>query len=157
MKDEAPAAGTRLGPIAIDGIMRMIPHRYPLLLIDRVEDIVADTSCVGIKNVTFNEPFFQGHFPGNPIMPGVLILEAMAQTAAVLVIATIGPSAEGSGVYFMSVEEARFRRPVGPGDRLYLHVEKVRSRMGVWKCSAEARVDDHLVSEATFSAKIVDA
>ena len=134
----------------------MIPHRYPFLMIDRVIDIVPDESAVGIKNVTINEPFFQGHFPGHPVMPGVLIIEAMAQTAAVLVVRTMGRESEGKLVYFMSVDQARFRKPVGPGDSLKIHVSKQRNRGNVWKFKGEARVGDTLMAEATFAAMIVD-
>jgi 3-hydroxyacyl-[acyl-carrier-protein] dehydratase len=142
--------------IEVDEIMQMIPHRYPFLLIDRVKDVVFDTSAVGIKNVTVNEPFFQGHFPGHPIMPGVLLIEAMAQTSAVLVIKTTGKVA-GSLVYFMTVDNARFRKPVRPGDQVKLHVEKVRNRGNVWKFKGEARVDGKLMAEAAYSAMIVDS
>lgn len=143
--------------VDINRIMEMIPHRYPLLLIDRVVDIEHDVRAVGIKNVTFNEPHFIGHFPSRPIMPGVLIVEAMAQTSAVLVVSTLGKEAEGKLVYFMSIEEAKFRKPVTPGDRLELHVEKERSRGNVWKFKAEGKVDGVKVAEAIFSAMIVDA
>jgi 3-hydroxyacyl-[acyl-carrier-protein] dehydratase len=142
--------------IEVDEIMQMIPHRYPFLLIDRVKDVVFDTSAVGIKNVTVNEPFFQGHFPGHPIMPGVLLIEAMAQTSAVLVIKTTGKVA-GSVVYFMTVDNSRFRKPVRPGDQVKLHVEKVRNRGNVWKFKGEARVDGKLMAEAAYSAMIVDS
>lgn len=142
--------------VDINRIMEMIPHRYPILLIDRVVDIKPDESAVGIKNVTFNEPHFMGHFPQRPIMPGVLIVEAMAQTSAVLVVTTLGGDAEGKLVYFMSIDEAKFRKPVVPGDRLELHVVKERSRGSVWKFKAEGKVDGVKVAEATFSAMIVD-
>jgi 3-hydroxyacyl-[acyl-carrier-protein] dehydratase len=142
--------------VDINRIMEMIPHRYPILLIDRVVDIKPDESAVGIKNVTFNEPHFMGHFPQRPIMPGVLIVEAMAQTSAVLVVTTLGGDSEGKLVYFMSIEEAKFRKPVVPGDRLELHVVKERSRGSVWKFKAEGKVDGVKVAEATFSAMIVD-
>lgn len=142
--------------IDINRIVQMIPHRYPFLLVDRVSDIVPDESAVGLKNVTMNEPFFQGHFPSRPIMPGVLIIECMAQTAAVLVVETLGASAEGKLVYFMSVEEARFRKPVIPGDQLKIHVKKERSRGNVWKFSGQAKVDDQVMAEATYTAMIVD-
>ncbi|MSP88409.1 MAG: 3-hydroxyacyl-ACP dehydratase FabZ [Alphaproteobacteria bacterium] len=148
-----PMAGTT---IEIDRIMAMIPHRYPMLLIDRVVDVVADRSAVGIKNVTLNEPHFQGHFPGHPVMPGVMIVEAMAQTAAVLVVHTLGPNAEGKLVYFMSIDGARFRRPVVPGNVLHIHVLKERSRGNVWRFNAEAKVDGHVVAEATYAAMIRD-
>ncbi len=137
-------------------IMHAIPHRYPMLMIDRVVDIVHDRSAVGLKNVTANENFFQGHFPGHPVMPGVLIVEAMAQTAAVLVVETLGPQAAGKLVYFMTIEGAKFRRPVVPGDQLRIHVTKVRSRNNVWKFNGLARVDGLGVAEATFSAMIMD-
>ncbi|MGE5546404.1 MAG: 3-hydroxyacyl-ACP dehydratase FabZ [Solirubrobacterales bacterium] len=142
--------------IDINRIMQMIPHRYPFLMVDKVIDVVPDQSAVGVKNVTINEPFFQGHFPQRPVMPGVLIIEAMAQTAAVLVVETLGPSAEGKLVYFMSVEEARFRKPVGPGDTLMIHVSKERSRGNVWKFRAEAKVGETLMAEAVYAAMIMD-
>jgi 3-hydroxyacyl-[acyl-carrier-protein] dehydratase len=116
----------------IGRIMAMIPHRYPFLMIDKVVDIVPSSSAVGIKNVTINEPHFQGHFPQRPVMPGVLIVEAMAQTAAVLVVHSLGPHAEGKLVYFMTIDNARFRKPVGPGDTLHILVKKQRHRGTVW-------------------------
>lgn len=137
-------------------ILSMIPHRYPFLLIDRVKNIIPGESAVGIKNVTMNEPHFKGHFPGNPIMPGVLIIEAMAQTSAALVVETLGEDAKGKLVYFMSIEEARFRKPVVPGDQLHLHVVKERQRGNVWKFSCEGKVDDVRVAEAIISAMIRD-
>lgn len=142
--------------IDIMRIMDMIPHRYPILLVDRVVDFVPDVSAVGLKNVTFNEPHFQGHFPRMPVMPGVLIVEAMAQTSAILVVQTLGKEAEGKLVYFMTIEDAKFRKPVTPGDTMYIHVTKERSRGGVWKFRGEARVDDQLCAEATYSAMILD-
>ncbi|GAB3131852.1 3-hydroxyacyl-ACP dehydratase FabZ [Novispirillum itersonii] len=145
-----------LPDIGIERIMEMIPHRYPFLLIDKVIGVHLNESAIGVKNVTINENFFQGHFPQRPVMPGVLIIEAMAQTAAVLVVATLGKDAEGKLVYFMSVDEARFRKPVGPGDRLELHVTKERSRGNVWKFKALAKVDGTLVAEATYAAMILD-
>lgn len=147
---------TTLEVIDIERIMEMIPHRYPFLLVDRVLDVKKGESAIGIKNVTANDNFFQGHFPQRPVMPGVLIIEAMAQTAAVLVVSTLGPDSEGKLVYFMSVDNARFRRPVVPGDRLELHVTKERSRGNVWKFRAEGRVDGTLVAEATYAAMILD-
>jgi 3-hydroxyacyl-[acyl-carrier-protein] dehydratase len=137
-------------------IMELIPHRYPFLMIDRVEDIRLDVSAVGIKNVTINEPFFQGHFPDRPIMPGVLIVEAMAQTAAVFVVETLDRAAAGKLVYFMTIDEARFRKPVVPGDTLRILVSKLRNRRNVWKFRGEARVGSKLVADATFSAMIMD-
>ena len=118
----------------------MIPHRHPFLMIDKVVDVVANERATGIKNVSINENYFQGHFPARPVMPGVLIIEAMAQTAAVLVVHTLGPESEGKLVYFMSVDNARFRRPVVPGDRLDVHVIKQRNRGNVWKFEGRAKV-----------------
>ena len=153
---ESGFEGAALDAVDIAGVMQMIPHRYPFLLVDRVIEILADRSAIGIKNVTINEAFFQGHFPKNPVMPGVLIIEAMAQTAAVLVVHSLGPSAAGKLVYFMSIENARFRKPVTPGDQLRIHVNKDRSRGNVWKFSAEAKVDGRLVAEATYAAMLMD-
>jgi 3-hydroxyacyl-[acyl-carrier-protein] dehydratase len=154
--DATAEAEDRVGEIGIERIMRMIPHRYPFLLIDKVVDVRSDSDAVGIKNVTINEPFFAGHFPQRPVMPGVLIIESMAQTAAVLVVQTLGTQAEGKLVYFMSVDNARFRKPVVPGDRLRVHVTKQRNRGSVWKFAGEAYVDEKLVAEATFAAMILD-
>jgi 3-hydroxyacyl-[acyl-carrier-protein] dehydratase len=151
----SPEATQEKRVIEVQEIMEMIPHRYPFLLIDKVTEIVPDATAVGIKNVTVNEPFFQGHFPNRPIMPGVLIIEALAQTSAILVLETTGTKA-GSVVYFMTVDNARFRKPVGPGDRVHLHVQKVRNRGNVWKFKGEARVDGQLMAEATYSAMIVE-
>ncbi len=137
-------------------IQQLIPHRFPFLMIDRVVDMIAGRSAVGIKNVSINEGYFAGHFPSQPVMPGVLIIEAMAQTAAVLVVHTLGPKFEGKLVYFMSVENARFRRPVFPGDQLRVHVRQERARGLVWKFRGEAKVDGKLVAEATFAAMIRD-
>ena len=142
--------------VDIAGIMHAIPHRYPFLLIDRVVDLVPNVSAIGVKNVSVNESFFQGHFPGHPVMPGVLIIESMAQTAAVLVVETLGPEEAGKVVYFMSVEGAKFRRPVVPGDVLRIHVAKERNRGNVWKFNAVARVDGVAVAEATYAAMIMD-
>jgi len=131
--------------------------RYPFLLIDKIVDVIPDDSAVGVKNVTVNEPFFQGHFPERPVMPGVLIIESMAQTAAALVVHTLGPAAEGKLVYFMTVDEGRFRRPVSPGDTLKVHVKKERSRRNIYKFKGVARVEDTVVAEAVFSAMIMDS
>ncbi len=144
------------GTIDVIGIMDRIPHRYPMLLIDRVVDMVKAESCTGIKNVTANEPFFQGHFPTRPIMPGVLIIEAMAQTAATLVVDSLeGVDAATHIVYFMTIDNARFRRPVVPGDQLHIKVKKERHRGNVWKFRGEAFVDDALCAEATYTAMLV--
>jgi 3-hydroxyacyl-[acyl-carrier-protein] dehydratase len=145
-----------LGALDVRRIVQMIPHRYPMLLVDRVIEMRLGESAIGIKNVTINEPFFQGHFPSEPVMPGVLIVEAMAQTAAVLVVATLGPNAEGKIVYFMSIENARFRRPVVPGDRIELHVQKLQHRQNVWKFTGKALVDGAVAAEATYAAMIRD-
>jgi len=142
--------------IDIKGIMARIPHRYPMLMIDRVIDIVDGESCTGIKNVTANEPFFQGHFPGHPIMPGVLIIEAMAQTSATLVVDALpGVSNHTHVVYFMSLESAYFRKPVGPGDQLHVKVKKERQRGNVWKFRGEAYVGEVLCAEAVYTAMLV--
>jgi 3-hydroxyacyl-[acyl-carrier-protein] dehydratase len=137
-------------------LLNMIPHRYPFLLIDRLVDVRHDHSAIGIKNVTVNEEFFQGHFPGHPVMPGVLIIESMAQTAAGLVISTLGPDAGVPIVYFMSVENAKFRKPVTPGDQLRLTVAKDRRRGNVWRFNGVARVDGAVVAEALITAMIMD-
>jgi 3-hydroxyacyl-[acyl-carrier-protein] dehydratase len=137
-------------------IMDMLPHRYPLLLIDRLMDIVPNESAVGLKNVTINENFFQGHFPGAPVMPGVLIIEAMAQTSAALVVHSAGSALEGKLVYFMAIEAAKFRKPVTPGDTLHIHVKKQQNRRNVWRFACEAKVGADLCAEAVITAMIVD-
>ena len=142
--------------IDIQRVMEMIPHRHPFLMIDKVIDVVANAHATGIKNVSINEHFFQGHFPARPVMPGVLIIEAMAQTAAVLVVHTLGRESEGKLVYFMSVDNARFRRPVFPGDVLHVHVRKQRNRGNVWKFEGRAEVGGRLMAEAVFAAMILD-
>jgi len=155
--DTPPATPpVRVDTIDINRIMKGLPHRYPFLLVDRVVDFVADEGAIGIKNVSFNEPFFQGHFPGNYVMPGVLIVEAMCQTAGVVVCETLGPD-EGYGVsvFFMSIESAKFRRPVVPGDQLRMHVTKDRQRGDVWRFSCIGKVDNVKVAEATFTAMVI--
>src|ERR1700710_47574 len=153
----SPVPSSEVGEtVDIAGIMGAIPHRYPFLLIDRIVEMIKNKSAIGIKNVSINEPFFQGHFPSHPVMPGVLIIEAMAQTAAVLVVETLGPDARGKVVYFMSIEGAKFRRPVVPGDQVHVHVVKQRHRGNVWKFHAIARVDGVSVAEATYAAMIMD-
>ena len=153
MSEAAVPAG---GTIDIKGIMGAIPHRYPFLLIDRMVDVVLGQSAAGIKNVSVNEPFFTGHFPNHPVMPGVLIIECMAQTAAVLVVETLGPEARGKVVYFMSIEGAKFRKPVVPGDQMRVEVVKQRQRGPVWKFEGTAKVDGAVVAEAVFSAMIME-
>ena len=145
-----------LKDIDILRIMDRIPHRYPFLMVDKMVEVVPNESAHGVKNVSMNEPHFQGHFPSKPVMPGVLIVESMAQTAAVMVVTTLGPDSEGKLVYFMSVEEAKFRQPVVPGDRLDIHISKKQSRGPVWKFRGEAKVEGKLVAEATFAAMIRD-
>lgn len=142
--------------IDIHTIMKLIPHRYPMLLIDRVVNIVRGESGIGIKNVSANEPFFQGHFPDRPIMPGVLIIEAMAQTAATLVVDALSDTGAAAPlVYFMTIENARFRKPVEPGDQLQLRVKKDRHRGNVWRFHGEAFVGDSLCAEALYTAMLV--
>lgn len=154
--ENAAGAAEKYPDLDIGRVMEMIPHRYPILMIERVKDVVLGQSAVGVKNVSINEPFFQGHFPSRPVMPGVLIIESMAQTSAVLVVATLGADAEGKLVYFMTVDEARFRKPVTPGDVLHVHVTKLQSRRNVWKFKGEAKVNGTLVAEAVYSAMILD-
>jgi 3-hydroxyacyl-[acyl-carrier-protein] dehydratase len=154
MEDEVRAAVGATADLA--RIMRCIPHRYPFLLIDRVERILPGESAVGIKMVTVNEPHFQGHFPVEPIMPGVLIVEAMAQTAGVLVVETLGKVDEDLLVYFMTLDKTRFRRKVTPGDVLELHVSILRGRGKIWKFWGEAKVGGELAAEAEYSAMIID-
>jgi 3-hydroxyacyl-[acyl-carrier-protein] dehydratase len=154
--DDTTPAAIEVGTLDIAQIMHAIPHRYPFLLVDRVVDLVKNESCVGIKNVTINENFFQGHFPTMPVMPGVLIIECMAQTAAVLVVTTLGPDWAGKLVYFMTVDNAKFRKPVVPGDQMRVHVVKQRQRGNIWKFEAEAKVDGKVVAEATYAAMILD-
>ncbi|WP_339634725.1 3-hydroxyacyl-ACP dehydratase FabZ [uncultured Sneathiella sp.] len=137
-------------------ILDMIPHRYPMLLVDRMIEIVPNESAVGIKNVTMNEPHFQGHFPNRPIMPGVMIVESMAQTAGVLVIKSLGAESQGKHVFFMSIDNARFRKPVTPGDTMHVHVKVKQNRGAVWRFSGEVLVEGKKVAEADFSAMIVD-
>jgi 3-hydroxyacyl-[acyl-carrier-protein] dehydratase len=144
-----------LNQLNIQDIMRMIPHRYPFLLIDKMKDIVPGESAVGIKNVTINEPFFIGHFPERPVMPGVLIIEAMAQTSGALVVHSLGEEAEGKLVYFMSIDGAKFRKPVEPGDIVEISVKKLQARRNVWKFECVATVDGVKAAEANVQAMIM--
>ncbi len=139
----------------IERVLELLPHRYPFLMIDKIIEMNGDISGVGIKNVTINEPFFSGHFPGKPVMPGVLLIEGMAQTAGGLVINNL-TSAGNELVYFMSIDKARFRKPVLPGDTVHYHVNKIRSRANVWKFKSEARVEGVLVAEAEITAMITE-
>jgi 3-hydroxyacyl-[acyl-carrier-protein] dehydratase len=154
MGEQGSAPGSALADAEINAVLRLIPHRYPFLLVDRVTEMRAFERAVGIKSVTMNEWFFQGHFPAEPIMPGVLIIEAMAQTAAVLAVAGLGPAHQGRAVYFMSIDGARFRRPVRPGDQLRVEITTLRQKMGVWKFGGKATVDGAVAAEAEFNAKI---
>ncbi len=148
---------TPQGPLDIRAVLAALPHRYPMLLVDRVEEIIPDTSIRAIKAVSFNEPFFQGHFPGRPIMPGVLIVEALAQAAGVLAIESLGLAGTGKLVYFMAIENAKFRTPVEPGCLLTLEVEFVQKRSSVCKFAGRAMLGDKLAAEASFTAMIADA
>ena len=142
--------------IDINRIKELIPHRYPFLLIDGIQTLTPNESAIGIKNVSVNEQFFEGHFPDRPVMPGVLIIESMAQTAGCLVVVSLGKGSEDKLVYFMTIENARFRKPVVPGDRMVINVQKLRSRGSVFKFSGKAFVGEVLAAEATFSAMIMD-
>ena len=145
-----------LGTADIGDLLRMLPHRYPFLLVDRIHSIDEDNSAIGIKNVTVNEPHFQGHFPGQPVMPGVLIIEAMAQTAgAICIKKTAGE--RPAVVYFMTIDNAKFRRPVVPGDQLEIHVKKLKNRGNIWKYACEAIVDGAKVAEAEITAMMTPA
>ena len=146
----ADASIVKLETLDIQRIMDLIPHRFPFLLVDRIEKVDGDNSAIGVKNVTINEPFFEGHFPGNPVMPGVLIVEAMAQTAGAICMNTM--PVRSNVVYFMSIEEAKFRKPVKPGDQLHIHVKKLKQRRNIWKFQCEAKVSDAIVAEAVITA-----
>lgn len=148
MDDQAPKATEA----DLDLIMRIIPHRYPFLLVDRVRDIVPGKSCTGIKCITFNEPQFQGHFPGLPVFPGVMVIEAMAQTSGILVGVTMDLADKGAKVFFMGVESAKFRRKIVPGEVMELHVTALRGGGRVWKFEGRAIVDGELAAEAVFTA-----
>jgi 3-hydroxyacyl-[acyl-carrier-protein] dehydratase len=146
-------AKTTLATADILEIMKLLPHRYPFLLVDKIIDIDNDDSAIGIKNVTANEPQFTGHFPGNPIMPGVLLIEAMAQTAGAICARKLG--SENSLVYFMTIDNARFRKPVVPGDRVEFHVVKQKQRGNIWKYHCDAMVDGQKVAEADVGAMML--
>jgi 3-hydroxyacyl-[acyl-carrier-protein] dehydratase len=146
----------RTGPMDIGRVMAALPHRYPMLLVDRVEDIVLDRSITAVKAVTINEGFFQGHFPGRPIMPGVLVVEALAQAAGVLAVESLGLAGSGKLVYFMAIDGAKFRTPVEPGVLLSLEVAFVQKRTSVCKFAGRALVGGRLAAEANFTAMIAD-
>jgi 3-hydroxyacyl-[acyl-carrier-protein] dehydratase len=145
------AAASTLESLEVLQLLKLLPHRYPFLLVDRIVEIDGDNSAIGIKNVTFNEPHFQGHFPDQPVMPGVLIIEAMAQTAGAICIHSAADE-KPSLVYFMTIDAAKFRRPVVPGDRLEIRVRKVKQRGNIWRFACEATVDGTKVAEADISA-----
>lgn len=145
-----------LGSADITRVMKLLPHRYPMLLVDRIYDMDGDESCVGVKNVTANEPYFQGHFPQFPVMPGVLIIEGLAQTAGALCVHSLGEDYKAELVYFMGIDGAKFRKPVVPGDTLHYHVRKIRNRGRVWRFYGEAKVNGQTVAEAEISAMLAD-
>jgi 3-hydroxyacyl-[acyl-carrier-protein] dehydratase len=139
--------------IDISGILKTLPHRYPFLMVDRVDELIENESARGIKNVTINEPFFQGHFPDNPVMPGVLIIEALAQLSGILAFKS---GVKGNTVYFMSIEKAKFRKPVVPGNTLVLEIKVTQKRGTVWRFTGKATVDGAVVSEAEFTAMVIE-
>ena len=153
---DAPSDSAAPTTLDIGRVMAALPHRYPMLLVDRVEELVLDRSIVAIKAVTINEGFFQGHFPGRPIMPGVLIVEAMAQAAGILAVESLSLQGSGKLVYFMAIDGAKFRKPVEPGVLLRLEVSFVQKRSSVCKFSGVARIGDQVAAEATFTAMIAD-
>jgi 3-hydroxyacyl-[acyl-carrier-protein] dehydratase len=148
---------SKLGTADILRVLQLLPHRYPFIMVDRIYDMDRDESCVGVKNVTINEPFFQGHFPAFPVMPGVLIIEGIAQTAGALCVSNIEENYRADLVYFMGIDKAKFRKPVLPGDQLHYHLKKIRSRGRVWRYFGEARVDGQVVAEAEISAMLADS
>jgi 3-hydroxyacyl-[acyl-carrier-protein] dehydratase len=154
MNDQPASAA--IGPLDIKRVMAALPHRYPMLLVDRIESLDPDKGIVAIKAVTINEPFFQGHFPARPIMPGVLIVEALAQAAGVLAVEALGLAGSGKLVYFMAIEGAKFRQPVEPGVLMKLEVEFVQKRASVCKFAGRATIDGKLAAEASFTAMIAD-
>lgn len=153
---EGDSAGEALGPVDIRRVLSLLPHRYPMLLVDRVESMVKDTSIHAVKAVTMNEPFFQGHFPGRPIMPGVLIVEALAQAGGVLAIESLGLAGTGKLVYFMGIDGVKFRKPVEPGHLLDLHVTILQAKRNICKFEGRAMLDGQLATECQFTAMIAD-
>ncbi len=150
-------SGETLEAIGIQEILQALPHRYPFLLVDRIVGIKGDECGIGIKNVTANEPQFLGHFPNRPVMPGVLVIEGMAQTAGVLCIRSLGPSARPNLVYFLTIDKAKFRKPAGPGDTIEYHVRKLSRRKNMWWFRAEAKVAGNLIAEAELGAMLTEA
>ena len=146
----------KLGRAEVADILKLLPHRYPFLLVDRIIDMDRDVSAIGIKNVTINEPFFQGHFPGHPVMPGVLVLEALAQASAILAYRSTGFDPSKKVTYLMAIDGAKFRKPTVPGDRLELEVEVVRFKGAIMKTRGVAKVDGEVVAEGEFLATVVD-
>ena len=140
----------------VNEIMNILPHRYPFLMVDRIVELDPGKRCVGIKNVTINEPFFQGHFPGHPVMPGVLIVEAMAQVAGIMAYAASDDLTKKKVTYFMSIDNAKFRKPVFPGDQLRIEIETTYSRRGIWGVDGKAYVGETLVTEAALKATFAD-
>lgn len=153
MSTETP---TELETLDIMRLMEVLPHRYPFLLVDRITDIDSDRSAIGLKNVTINEPQFQGHFPSTPVFPGVFLVEGMAQTAGAICVLSLGSERPPTLVYFLSIDKCRFRKPVGPGDVLHYHVKKVKSRGMIWKYQCEARVAGVKVAEAELTAMLAE-
>ncbi len=153
---DEPGPGKSLATADIRRVLELLPHRYPFLMVDRIIDMHADQSAVGIKAVSVNEPFFQGHFPGFPVMPGVLIIEGLAQTAGALCVNHLAATYKPQLLYFMGIDRAKFRRPVLPGDQLHYHVRKIRSRGRAWRFYGEAKVNGRVVAEAEVSAMILD-
>lgn len=157
MNDMAAGKATSaLGTADIARVMKLLPHRYPFLMLDRIYDMDGDKSCIGVKNVTINEPFFQGHFPQYPVMPGVLIIEGLAQTAGALCVSSLGEDYQADLVYFMSIDKAKFRKPVLPGDTIHYHVKKIRNRGRVWRFYGDAKVEGKTVAEAEVSAMLAN-
>ena len=156
MNDESEQR-KELATADIAKLLKLLPHRYPFILVDRMFDMDRDEAAIGMKNVTINEPYFQGHYPGFPVMPGVLLIEGLAQTAGALCVHSLGESYTPQLVYFMGIDRAKFRKPVVPGDQIFFHVRKLRSRGRAWRFAGEAKVNGKTVAEAEISAMIVDS
>lgn len=150
-------SGETLDAIGIMEILNTLPHRYPFLLVDRIIEINGDESCIGIKNVTANEPQFMGHFPNRPVMPGVLLIEGMAQTAGAICIHALGPSSKPNLVYFLTIDKAKFRKPAGPGDTIEYHMRKISRRKNMWWFRGEAKVAGKIIAEAELGAMLTEA